>query len=91
MSRLDLLLVSQSNVVEYDGYADLPPERLDIYKSLVYPRMVHHEGRFRGHLDFLNRREFGKYYGEATFPERRRMLNIWNLPSMSGTHLANYL
>ena len=91
MSRLDLLLVSQSNVVDHEAYADLPLDRLDLYESLVYPRMVHHEGRFRGHLDFLNRREFGKYYGEATFPERRRMLNIWNLPSMSGTHLANYL
>jgi anaerobic magnesium-protoporphyrin IX monomethyl ester cyclase len=91
MSQLDLLLVSQSNVVDYDGYADLPLDRLDLYESLVYPRMVHYEGKFRGHLDYMNHRRFGKFYGDATYPERRRMLNIWNLPSMSGTHLANYL
>ena len=91
MSQLDLLLVSQSNVVDYDGYADLPLDRLDLYDSLVYPRMVHYEGKFRGHLDYMNHQRFGKFYHEATYPERRGMLNIWNLPSMSGTHLANYL
>jgi p-methyltransferase len=91
MPQIDLLLVSQSNVVEYDGYADLPPERLDIYKSLVYPRMVRDQGKLRSHLDFMNLRDFGQTYGEAAYPDRRRMLNIWNLPSMSGVHIANYL
>lgn len=91
MSQLDLLLVSQSNVVDYDGYADLPLDRLDLYKSLVYPRMVHYEGKFRGHLDYMNHKNFGKFYNEATYPERRQMLNIWNLPAMSGAHLAAYL
>jgi p-methyltransferase len=91
VSQLDLLLVSQSNVVDYDGYADLPLDRLELYDTLVYPRMVHYEGKFRGHLDYMNHKRFGKFYHEGTYPERRRMLNIWNLPSMSGTHLANYL
>jgi anaerobic magnesium-protoporphyrin IX monomethyl ester cyclase len=91
MSDIDFLLVSQSNVVDYDGYAELPLERADLYKSLVYPRMVHHEGKFRGHLDYINRKVHGQYYGDADYPDRRRLLNIWNMPSMSGVHLANYL
>ncbi len=91
MSQIDLLLVSQSNVVDYGGFADLPIERLDLFDTLVYPRMVHYEGKFRGHLDYLNHKNFGKFYHEGTCPERRKMLNIWNMPSMSGAHVANYL
>lgn len=91
MSDPDFILVTQSNVVDYEGFGDLPVDRLDIYKSLVYPRMVHHDGRFRSHLDYLNHQKFGKYFNEGSWEERRRMLNIWNLPSMSGLHLANYL
>jgi anaerobic magnesium-protoporphyrin IX monomethyl ester cyclase len=87
----DLILVTQSNVVDYEGFGDLPADRLDLCKTLVYPRMVHHEGRFRSHLDFYNQRKFGKYFDQGTFPERREMYNIWNLPSMSGMHVANYL
>lgn len=91
MSDLDFILISQSNVVDYDGYADLPVDRLDIYKPLVYPRMVHYDGRFRGHLDYLNHQASGRYYQDANFADRRKMLNIWNLPSMAGVHLANFL
>lgn len=87
----DLILVTQSNVVDYEGLGDLPADRMDLVKTMVYPRMVHHEGRFRSHLDFLNRRRFGRYFDEADFPQRRAMYNIWNLPSMSGMHVANYL
>lgn len=87
----DLILVTQSNVVDYEGMGDLPVDRMDLCKTLVYPRMVHHEGRFRSHLDYLNRRRFGRYFDEAPYPERRGMYNIWNLPSMSGMHVANYL
>jgi p-methyltransferase len=53
--------------------------------------MVHHDGEFRSHLDYLNFKTHGKAYAAADYPERRRMLNIWNLPSASGVHLANYL
>ena len=87
----DLILVTQSNVVDYEGFGDLPADRLDLCKTLVYPRMVHHEGRFRSHLDFLNKREFGRYFDQGTYPQRREMYNIWNLASMSGMHVANYL
>jgi anaerobic magnesium-protoporphyrin IX monomethyl ester cyclase len=91
MSDPDIILVSQSNVVDYDAYSKLPLDRLDLFKSLVYPRMVHHEGQFRSHLDYLNFKTHGRAYAAADYPERRRMLNIWNLPSASGVHLANYL
>jgi anaerobic magnesium-protoporphyrin IX monomethyl ester cyclase len=91
MSTLDFILVSQSNVVDYEGFGGLPLDRLDLYKSLVYPRMVHYEGRFRSHLDYLNRKLLGKFYDDADYPERRKMYNIWNMASMAGVHLANYL
>jgi p-methyltransferase len=91
MHDLDLILVTQSNVVDYDGFGKLPADRLDLFKPLVYPRMVHHQGKFRSHLDYLNHRRFGKFFDDGTYPERRKMLNIWNLPSMSGVHLINYL
>jgi hypothetical protein len=57
MSDPDIILVSQSNVVDYDAYSKLPLDRLDLFKSLVYPRMVHHDGEFRSHLDYLNFKE----------------------------------
>ncbi len=91
MPDLDLILITQSNVVDYEGFGKLPLERLELYKSLVYPRMVHHAGGFRSHLDYLNHQRFGKFFDQGSFAERRRMLNIWNLPSMAGVHLANYL
>jgi p-methyltransferase len=91
MHDLDLILVTQSDIVDYDGFGTLPLDRLELYQALVYPRMVQYEGRFRSHLDYLNHRRFGKFFDEAPFPERRRMLNIWNLPSMAGVHLINHL
>ncbi len=91
MDELDLILVTQSNIVDYEGFADLPTDRLDLYRTLVYPRMVHHDGRFRSHLDYLNHKVYGTYYADADYPLRRRMYNIWNLPAMSGMHLANHL
>ncbi len=91
MADLDFILVTQSNVLDYEGYGRLPLDRIDLYKSLVYPRMVYHEGGFRSHLDYLNHQRHGKFFDDADYPERRRMLNIWNLPSMSGVHLLNYL
>jgi len=91
MTDIDIILVSQSNVVDHDGYSQLPLDRLDLFDTLVYPRMVHHAGQFRSHLDYLNFKTRGKSYAEAPYPERRQMFNIWNLPSASGVHLANYL
>lgn len=91
MNNFDFILISQSNIVDYEGFGDLPLDRLDLYKSLVYPRMVHYQGRFRSHLDYLNIKKFGASYEESNYAQRRKMYNVWNLPSMGGVHLANYL
>ncbi len=91
MSNYDFIFISQSNIFDYENFSDLPLDRLEIYKSLVYPRMVHYEGRFRSHLDYLNIRKFGSSYAESAYAQRRKMYNIWNLSSMGGVHIANYL
>ncbi len=88
---IDFILICQSNVVDYASYSTLPLDQLDRYKTLVYPRMLRHGDRFLGHLDAINQLKHGKTYFEADYPERRKLLNIWNLPSASGLHLANIL
>lgn len=88
---IDLILICQSNIVNYDGYSSLPLDHLERYKSLVYPRMIRHGDRFVSHLDALNLLGCGKTYMEVDYPERRKRLNIWNMPSASGLHLANLL
>ena len=86
MSHIDLLLVSQSNVVDYDGYADLPLDRLDLYDTLVYPRMVHYEGKFRGHLDYLNHKE--SFDNDLNHMSIRRFLGmVGRIPSLAVTML----
>ncbi len=91
MSDVDLILVCQSNVLDYDSLSGFPLDRLDLYKTLVYPRMVRDGDRFIGHLDVLNSLDGGTTYFDADYPQRRELLNIWNLPSASGLHLANVL
>lgn len=91
MSDFDFIIICQANVVDYDAYSKLPLERIDLYQTQVYPRMVRHEDQFVGHLDLINSVTHGKTYFDAAYPERREMLNIWNLPSAAGMHLANYL
>jgi len=91
MSDWDFILICQANVVEYDAYSALPLDRLELYSSLVYPRMVRHDGKFVSHLDFINDVSGRPSYFESDFVDRRQSLNIWNLPAASGLHVANYL
>ena len=91
MSDYDLIIIGQSDAIDYDAYSSFPLDRLDLFETLVYPRMVHLGGKFRGHLDVFNKIKTGQFYDEADYPARREMLNIWNLPGASGIHLANYL
>jgi p-methyltransferase len=88
---VDLILICQSNVVNYDGSSTLPLEELSRYQTLIYPRMVRHGDRFVSHLDAINLIKHGQTYFEADYPGRRERLNIWNMPSASGLHLANLL
>jgi len=86
----DFILIAQSNIVDYDSYNLLDPGRLDLYKSLVYPRMVRVDSNFVSHLDYINLQVYGRTYSRSSYQQRRDMLNIWNIPSMSGLHLQNY-
>lgn len=88
---VDLILICQSNVVDSESYAKLPLDRLEMFDTLVYPRMVRHRDGFIGHLDLINAALGRPLYAEADDATRRDLLNVWHLPSMSGVHLANYL
>ena len=86
-----VIIIAQSNIVDYEAYNSLGIERLDLYKTSVYPRMVRYKDKFISHLDYINIRKFNTTYLDSDYPQRRDLLNIWNMPSMSGIHLQNYL
>lgn len=88
---VDIIIITQSDSVNYEKYSKLPLDRLEIYSDLVFPRMVYLNKAFHSHLDIINYFKFGKFSDTANFTERRNLLNIWNLPGLSGIHLANYL
>jgi anaerobic magnesium-protoporphyrin IX monomethyl ester cyclase len=91
MPDIDLLLIAQSEVVRHEEYSQLPLERLDLYRELVFPRMLHYRGQFRSHLDVINlcRGETLPHDGPPS--PRSAPLSVWNLPSCAAIHLANYL
>lgn len=91
MSEIDLILIGQSEVVDYGQYSKFSLDRIELYKDLVFPRMIHYQGRMHSHIDLLNVFTHGRSYSDAEPHLRREMLNIWNLPGMSGVHLGNYL
>jgi len=91
MVNTDIILISQSNVIDNKGFDSLPGDRIELFKHLVYPRFVRDGDNYLSGLDYINRRVHGKIYAEAICHERRKLLNIWNLPGMSGIHLSNYL
>lgn len=81
MTTVDIIIINQSNLVDYDEFSHLPPERMDLYRQLIYPRMVYYQGRYRSHLELLALCRAGQ----------TEALNIWDLPGYSGMHLANIL
>jgi len=89
MNKVDFIIIAQSEVVDYEEYSRLPLARIELFRELVYPRMVYYEGRFRSHLELINQieKESGFLRGESA----DKKLSIWNLPAYSGMHLANYL
>lgn len=91
MKDIDIIFISQSNVANYDEYSTLPLERIELFKELIYPRMVYFKDKFCSNLDVFNYFIYGKFYTEATPLERKTMLNIWNLPGFNGFHIADYL
>jgi len=91
MKNYDFIMISQSEMVNYEKYAKLPLDRLDIYKNLIYPRMVYYKGGFRSQLDVLNYLQKGEFWTEVDSKKRRDLLSIWNLPGFVGPHIANYM
>ncbi len=89
--QYDLILISQSDMVDYSGYSELPLDRISLYSKLVFPRMVYYKGGFRSHLDIFNHLKSGRFYADSSPEQRRELYNIWNLPGFSGIHIANYL
>jgi len=91
MHNYDLILIGQSEIVNYAEYSKLPLDRLPLYANLVYPRMVYYKNGFHSHIDIINKLQSGIFWNEANFSERRNLLSIWNLPGFGSIHLANYL
>lgn len=91
MKPVDFILIAQSETIDYDNFSKLPLNRLELYQQLIYPRMVHYNGKFRSHLDLINHFVSGLFFDQAPFSARPDLLNIWNLPSFAGLYLANYL
>ena len=50
-----VIIIAQSNIVDYEAYNSLGIERLDLYKTSVYPRMVRYKDNRAvcGHLGTL--------------------------------------
>lgn len=91
MKNIDFVIISQSNISDFSEYSNLPLERIELYKPLVYPRAVYYRGGFHSHIDLCNFFRNGNFFSENSYIDRQNALNIWNLPSMSGIHIANYL
>ncbi|MFH0868758.1 MAG: radical SAM protein, partial [archaeon] len=90
-NKADYIHICQTNVLVADQYADLPVGRIDLFRTLVYPRLVHSDGAFRTHLEVLNKEKYNCYYQDADYVDRRKLYNIWNLPAFNGIHLAAFL
>jgi anaerobic magnesium-protoporphyrin IX monomethyl ester cyclase len=91
MNRIDLILISQSEIVNYAEYSKFPIDRISLYRNLIYPRMLYYQNGFRSHLDVLNKLHLGLFWEEASYAQRRNLFSIWNLPGFNGIHIANYL
>ena len=55
-----VIIIAQSNIVDYEAYNSLGIERLDLYKTSVYPRMVRYKDNrvVCGHLSTLEHLSF---------------------------------
>lgn len=87
--RIDAIVIGQSEIMRYEAYSKLPIERIELYKDLVFLRMVHMNGHFMSHLDVINLVRSGKVFSQAGDPERRELLSIWNLPGLSSLLVAS--
>ena len=91
MNETDCIIVASSETVQYEQYSKLPLERIDLYRNLVQLRMVYFEGGFRSTLDIFNKIISNKYFFEADYPDRRKLLSIWNMPALNAVLAINPL
>ena len=91
MTGTDFIIITQSESVNYDEYSKLPLQRRELYSELVFPRMIYYKNGFHSHLDIINFFRDGVFFSDSDYPQRRNLLNIWNLPGMNSIHLPNYL
>jgi anaerobic magnesium-protoporphyrin IX monomethyl ester cyclase len=82
---IDLIFIEKAQPIDYKGYSDLPLDRIDIFRDLVQLRMIYLDGGFRSSMDLFNKILYGKYYQESSYQDRRKMLNVWNLPSLNSS------
>jgi anaerobic magnesium-protoporphyrin IX monomethyl ester cyclase len=82
---IDLIFIEKAQPIDYQGYSDLPLDRIDIFRDLVQLRMIYFDGGFRSSMDLFNKILYGKYYQESSYQDRRKMLNLWNLPSLNSS------
>ena len=87
----DFIIISQFETIRSEKFDKFPLERVELFNNLFQFRMVYFEGGFRSHLDLLNKAFFNKYYHQASYPERRNMFNIWNLPGLNAFLASNHL
>lgn len=91
MPVYDFILISQSEAINYDEFSRLPIDKIGSVKELIYPRMIYFKGKFRGHLDIINYFKEKQFFSDTGYPQRRSLLNIWNLPGANSLHIPNYL
>lgn len=87
----EIIFISQSDPVNYAQYSRLPIGRIELFSELVFPRMVYFRGGFRSYVDVLNYFYDGCFYQDASYSQRREMLNIWDLPGFNSIHVPSVL
>lgn len=88
---VDVLFISQSQMVRFEEYDQLPLDRLELYQNLVQLRSVHYGSGWKSHLDIFNLARNGKAFYQGTPEERRKLLDIWHLPGLNGILVASQL
>lgn len=89
--NIDCVIISQSEVIDYKKYNSMPLDRVELFRNLVQLRMVYYDKGFRPHLDLFNKALYNKYFHEASYSERKKLLSIWNLPALNGVAVASPL
>jgi len=87
---IDSIIIGQSEIVRYEDYSKFPIERINVYKELIFLRMLYVNGKFMSHLDIINLVKHGKVFANGKDDEeKRKLFSIWNLPGLSSLLVAS--